>query len=244
VQEGFTYYFRGDLGYGWSGDRSFSESGAIYGEDTATPFTSASLPIPFTLDTANVFHGTVGIGAYFTPWLRGDLTADFRGDQENVARGSYEYVAPSGLVRGAVVDSLKVRSTVALANIYIEPLPRGMFTPYVGAGIGFVYNDTTRTYLNTETIDDGTPPLTPRSRPPAQGKETSVELAAALMAGVTFAFNHRWAIDVGYRAMYLGGVSTTVTIPSLVLPQAQTTTAELGSNWEHQVRVGVRFNIW
>ena len=38
-------------------------------------------------------------------------------------------------------DTLKVNSTVGLVNGYIEPLPRGMFTPYVGAGIGFVYND-------------------------------------------------------------------------------------------------------
>ena len=27
----------------------------------------------------DVFGGTVGIGAYFTRWLRGDITLDFRG---------------------------------------------------------------------------------------------------------------------------------------------------------------------
>src|SRR5581483_9693424 len=45
VQEGFTYYFRGDLGYGWADARSLSETGLIYGEDIAAPgvpFTSSS----------------------------------------------------------------------------------------------------------------------------------------------------------------------------------------------------------
>jgi opacity protein-like surface antigen len=37
-------------------------------------------------------------------------------------------------------------------NGYLELLPRGMFTPYVGAGIGFVYNQITRSYVNTETL--------------------------------------------------------------------------------------------
>ena len=29
------------------------------------------------------------------------------------------------------------------------------------------------------------------------------------MAGVTFSFDHRWAIDIGYRAQYLDEVSVT-----------------------------------
>jgi opacity protein-like surface antigen len=65
------------------------------------------------------------------------------------------------------------------------------------------------------------------------------------MAGITFAFDHRWAIDVGYRAMYLDGVSASATTSSILNPAStQTTTAELGPTCEHQVRVGVRFNIW
>ena len=31
-----------------------------------------------------------------------------------------------------------------------------MFTPYVGAGIGFVYNQVSRSYLNNEALLDAT----------------------------------------------------------------------------------------
>ncbi len=31
IPEGFTYYLRGDIGWGFAGDPSFSESGAVYG---------------------------------------------------------------------------------------------------------------------------------------------------------------------------------------------------------------------
>ena len=34
-------------------------------------------------------------------------------------------------------------------------------------------------------------------------KTDNVGLAAALMAGVSFSFDQRWVLDVGYRALYL-----------------------------------------
>ena len=85
----------------------------------------------------------------------------------------------------------------------------------------------------------------PRTRV-GSGKDDNVGLAAALMAGVSFSFDHRWALDVGYRALYLEGTSSTITTPSFVsvLNPTQRSVATLGDTWEHQVRVGVRFNIW
>jgi opacity protein-like surface antigen len=59
------------------------------------------------------------------------------------------------------------------------------------------------------------------------------------MAGVTFAFDHRWALDVNYRALYMQGASATVTTNI-----GQISKAEVADSWEHQVRVGLRFNIW
>ena len=43
-----------------------------------------------------------------------------------------------------VAELLKLSSAVGLVNGYFDMLPRGMFTPYVGAGIGFVYNQVSR----------------------------------------------------------------------------------------------------
>ncbi len=148
---------------------------------------------------------------------------------------------------GQWCDSLKLSSAVGLVNGYFDVLPRGMFTPYVGAGIGFVYNQVSRSYSNTELLFDATPAqvAAPRTRV-GSGKDDNVGLAAALMAGVSFSFDHRWALDVGYRALYLEGTSSTITTPSFVsvLNPTQRSVATLGDTWEHQVRVGVRFNIW
>ena len=38
-----------------------------------------------------------------------------------------------------------------MVNGYFDILPRGAFSPYVGAGIGFVYYDVDRTRYNKET---------------------------------------------------------------------------------------------
>jgi opacity protein-like surface antigen len=246
VPEGFSYYLRADIGWGWAKTRSFSETGAVYGEDSLTgPFTSSA--IPFSSGNEGTFGGTIGFGAYLAPRIRGDLTLDFRQDKLNVFSGNYAYApSPGFAVAGSVQDSLKVSSAVGLVNGYIDLLPRGFFSPYVGAGIGAVYNQITRSYLNSETLLDGTGATAGARSRVGSGKENNLDLAAALMAGVSIAFDHRWALDIGYRALYMGGSSATVTTPSFVsvLTPTQHSTATLGDTWEHQVRVGLRWNIW
>jgi opacity protein-like surface antigen len=250
VPEGFTYYFRGDLGWGWASNQSYSETGLLYGQDAVAgfgPFTSSAIPFKNNTDTA--FGGTAGVGAYFTPHIRGDVTIDFRADEKNEFKGNYAYPlasAPTSTYVGAVKDSLKLSSAVALANLYVEPLPRGLFTPYIGGGIGFVYNQITRSYLDTETLLDNTgTPVSQRARI-GVGKDSAAGFAAALMAGVSFAIDHRWALDVGYRALYMDGRSSTITTPAFVaaIPPIQQSVATLSGSWEHEIRVGVRFNVW
>src|SRR5262245_11767045 len=84
-----------------------------------------------------------GDGAYFTPRIRGDLTIDFRSSLDLKAEGSYSYLSNGGAttVTGSVTDKVRINNAVALANLYWDVLPRGFFTPYVGAGIGLVYFD-------------------------------------------------------------------------------------------------------
>jgi len=100
VPEGFTYYLRADLGWGFSTSRSYRENGALY----ALPFLATS---PFGFGGAGfigggdakgdgVFLGTVGYGAYFTPRLRGDLTVDFRSSADVKSQATYSYASDSG----------------------------------------------------------------------------------------------------------------------------------------------------
>lgn len=237
VPEGFTYYLRADLGWGFSGDTDYSETGRVFGGapfvTTGTPFTSSALSGAGDASSDGVFLGTVGMGMYFTPRLRGDITLDFRSKQDIESLGTYAYTAVGGAVAGSVRDQFNVSRVVALANLYFDLMPRGSFSPYIGAGIGLIYNDATRTYSDTATSVGVTSVVT------GSGSDTNVALAGALMAGVTFAWSHAWAIDVGYRALYLGGIDV-----STPLTSGETSKATLDGAWEQQMRVGLRFNLW
>jgi opacity protein-like surface antigen len=223
VPEGFTYYLRVDLGWSFEPDPSFSESGATHSA-AAVPYST----LPSAVSAEGVLGGTIGFGAYLSPHLRGDLTLDFRADQDVDATATYTDPGP---VAGVVTERLKVSRVIGLVNAYWDLMPRGRFTPYVGAGVGLVYNDIERTHITTEDA------VQTRS---GSGNKTNVGLAAALMAGASFSWDPTWAIDVNYRALYLegGSVAATLTGP------AEPSTATLGEVWEHQIRVGLRFNIW
>jgi opacity protein-like surface antigen len=226
VPEGFSYYLRADLNWSFARDISFSETGAQYGSTLLLPYSGLSNG---AVSVDDVFGGTIGTGAYFTPHIRGDLTLDFRAHQNVDASATYVDGA-----NGVVADTLKINRVVGLANVYWDLLQRGSFTPYIGAGIGFTYNDVERNHLTTE--DSGGGPVAVKF---GSSKDKNVGLAAALMAGVSFAFNHKCAIDVSYRALFLDGGSVTTTLST-----GETSKATFGDLWEHQVRVGLRFNIW
>ena len=91
-------------------------------------------------------------------------------------------------------DTFKTRSAVLMANGYIDILPRGLFTPYVGAGIGFVYNEISRTRMSTETkltgLGLGGAPTGNSQSITSNGKDTNAGLAAALMGGISFSSIH------------------------------------------------------
>lgn len=247
VREGFNYYLRTDFGYGMQGNRpSFSEAGRVYGLGGASPFAGTSTfgyggsGFSSLSDKTNeTLAGGVGFGAYFTPRLRGDLTLEFRGQRTTDVYGTYSYTSSSGgapTVSGSLHDSFRSVSTVGLVNGYIDLLPRGGITPYVGGGVGIVYHQVDRSYLARETSGGSTLDITG-----SQGTSRTA-FAAAANAGVTFSFDHRWAIDLNYRALYLQGASATLTTKGLTTNQVSAAT--IGDNWEHQIRLGLRFNIW
>ena len=232
VPEGFTYYLRADLNWSFEPNPSFSELGATYG-DSALTYSGLSNQ---SVSTQGLLSGTLGFGAYMTRHLRGDVTVDFRTGQDIDARATYTDVGPPVANPGLVTDRMQVNRAIGLVNAYWDLMPRGRFTPYVGAGIGLVYNDIERTHLTTE--DDGAGTVTTVRT--GSGNKTNVGLAAALMAGASFSWDPAWAIDISYRALYLDGGSVTATLTG----PSEVSTATLDDVWEHQIRVGLRFNIW
>ena len=250
VREGFSYYLRADIGYAWAADNaSFSENGSVFGLGGGV-FTA---PAPFAFgspqfgalntETHDLFIGTIGFGAYFAPRFRGDFTLDFRGKQGFDANTTYTYAAtPGGVpngntINGVVRETFRTTATVAMVNGYFDILPRGAFSPYVGAGIGFAYYDVDRTRFSQEIAVNGGV-STPGIAFNGTSKDTTWGLAAALMAGVSVSFDHRWALDVGYRAQYLDEASISMNTSGGL------SKATFGDHWEHQGRIGIRWNIW
>jgi opacity protein-like surface antigen len=230
VPESFTYYLRGDLGWAFVGDLSFSESGAQYGASSL----SYSALSNHSSSIDDVFFGGIGAGAYISKHFRADITLELRGTQGVEATATY---LDAGPIAGSVRESVKVGSTIGLINGYWDLWQRGGITPYLGAGVGISYNQIRRNHLTTE--DDGTPPIATALT--GESSKSDIGLTGALMAGITLANDHRWALDISYRALYLDGISITT---NLTGTGGGASRADIDSRWEHQFRIGVRANIW
>lgn len=123
--------------------------------------------------------------------------------------------------------SLKLRSTIALANVYYDfsfgggghggySAAGGAFG-YLGAGIGMAFNQV--------SVDS------PANNPIPGGSNTT--LAAAGMVGLGYDFG-KFTTDVGYRALYLQNITNN---------QATPYGFSADNNWIHELRTSVRYRI-
>ena len=115
-----AWYIRGDISYGAHDDVGLLEDRQYSLTDT-------------NIDDSWSVGG--GVGYYFTPRFRGDITVDYLADTE-IFGENLDATAPVGGGR-RVFD---LHSTVALANLYYDFNMHGKFSPYVGAGAGVAFN--------------------------------------------------------------------------------------------------------
>lgn len=149
-----------------------------------------------------------------------------------------------------------------LANAYVDLGTYYGFTPYVGGGAGFNIN-TMSGSLNFNETANGLPyaaNLTPTGTYPQLWidqygtsinpqpniaftqqnwnrtfSSTSYSFAWALAAGLGFQITPSATLDVGYRYLNSGAIST------LINPQTGMTVKQ--NNWSQQIRVGLRYTI-
>lgn len=165
---------------------------------------------PTTNGLGNGFTGGIGAG-YKSEWLRTDVTVD--------------YTAPmkyTGTIVSADDTTAKTSAITALFNGYLDLGTWYRVTPYVGAGAGVSYLRTTD-YASTAA-----PPF-------ASGlSHTQWKFAWAAMAGAGYAIAPNMMVDVGYRYINFGDVTTAsdsfgaMTLKNLAA---------------HEVRVGVRWSF-
>lgn len=204
---GSGWYLRGDVGGGASriGRSRLSPNPGF------APFRDDKLGSAVTIGA--------GAGYRFNSWLRADVTVDRRFESRFSATNA-SFAAPGSALR----HTAKVSVVTALANVYLDLGTWAGFTPYVGAGVG-VAGKTISNYR----IDG---PGAPAGEVPAR---TRVDLAWALMGGVSMEVGHGASLDLGYRYLSLGRVETRAA------PAAGATRIDKLDS--HEFRAGLRWSM-
>jgi opacity protein-like surface antigen len=250
VPETFKWYLRADIGMGLQHDLSLSEEGVVYGQNGGVPI---GVDPPFGMESAwfnddfdTFFVGGVGVGMYLSPRWRGDITVDARTATSGDADGSFRYalIAPAGSdMVGTVRENVDVRNTVALANLYYDLSQRGSgLTPYIGVGVGFAVRSIDREHITTQVVDDGTPPPANAPSYSGSGKAHQLAPAAAVMAGFAYSISPGTVIDVGYRFTWIGDVDMSMRINRGA--DSYQSRLTIGDSFDHQIRAGLRWNVW
>lgn len=152
-------------------------------------------------DTANI---GMGVGYQVNDYFRVDKTLEymFSSDFRGSTKGGGANDGSSCDVRCTSTDVSSFKAWSLMANAYVDIYHWGVFTPYVGAGLGATYIDWGN-LKNTSCATDGSgcdPTITHK------GKD-SWRWTYALMAGTSIDINCQWKADVGYRYRHVNGGS-------------------------------------
>lgn len=213
---GTGWYLRGDVGY-----IDYDKPREARGYSQGVPFDTIKLR-----ETASVGGG---IGYAFNGMFRADVTVDYRTEAPIKALSS-----GTNYVEGFSTDSLKLESTTALVNAYLDLGNWSGITPYVGAGVGVSYN-VLDSYSSRVTCFTALcrASFSGESVPHPGGEKTS--FAWAVMAGAAIDVGSGFKIDVGYRYLQLGESQTK--------RDAEGFGIKLKPLDAHEARVGVRYMI-
>lgn len=271
-----SWYFRFDAGIGVINDPTISDDEFVYGvDDGPGPITG---PGDERFADSSWFNGDFntfftlggGVGYYVGGGWRVDATIEKRSNEDGTVYGQppeYDTYAADTITgnytvidantngiadtqtRITVDESFKLDGTVWMANAYYDFGTVSGFTPYIGGGVGFVWNEIGRTRTQTsETCDNEALGPSGCETPATDGTYTGtsvttsetadrVTFAAAAMVGMSYDIDEITAVDVGYRYLYLQGTNAVLEIDGV---QSR---LEIGDQNIHQVRAGLRFNV-
>ena len=191
----------------------------------------------------NAWSAGGGIGYYINKNWRADFTLEQRFNAD--VTGTYAF-------NGGTADAkFGLKSTLGLFNVYYDFDTRTRFTPYVGAGLGWVDHKT-----STGSIVDSCGCASTIE----SGSNTSV--AGALMAGVAVNLTGRGPsagsgegyaggevarnlyLDMGYRFLYLGEAKTgAITANIAAVPTVVANDPTVSEIHAHEFRVGLRYDF-
>ena len=194
-------YFRADTGYSWSRnpDVKYPVDNSAFNAANGTSYASGSDVSGATASNNWFGEGGIGCGSG-SHGVRGELMFGYHGDR-NIKGEPVYYAGPSinTVPYPQVVDPLhtSVKTYTAMVNVYKDLGRWSSFTPYIGAGVGIAYNQMSETYFT------GNPNLANRIY-----GDNDIALAWSLMAGVGYQISDRAILDVGYRYLDTGKISS------------------------------------
>lgn len=211
------WYLRGDVGAGLNWMQDFRSS-------------DASLVPGFAYDGTSLGTQAIigaGVGYQFNNWFRADITGEYRTGSHFHAIESYNNIYGVGFDQYSGI----VRNAVVLANGYFDLGTWWGFTPFVGGGVGVAFSQfhgLTDTGLGPDNIGAfGSAP-----------DKSSTQFAWALMAGVDYSITPNWKVELSYRYLDMGRVSSNPIICSCGQPGGEVQSFRMASN---DIRVGVRY---
>ena len=239
-------YVRADVGYSWS-NASGSwpvTSGAFTGDADTDGIVDAN-EISYTYqgnevanaELDNTWLGEVGMGCGSgSRGLRAEVMLGFRGDRDFSGEpGVYTPAPPVGSSTGnpppgAIDDPMhtSLKTYTLMLNAYYDIGKFGRFVPYIGAGIGAAYHQ----------LDDisftGNPALTNSIR-----GNNDLAFAWALMAGVGIQLSDRAVLDIGYRYLDTGSITSQRSDTAFFVNPA----VKLEDLTSHEIKVGLRYHF-
>jgi len=214
------WYLRGDVGYGFDQMSGFSSTAASFIPDFAYHASGID---------GGAFVGG-GFGYQMNNWFRGDITAEYRTPSNYSAFESYSNVFGTG----GDAYSAKIRSTVVLANGYVDLGTWYGVTPFVGAGVGAAFVN----FHGLQDVGTGPGNFGAFGAAPDANK---VNLAWAAMAGLDYAISPNWKLEIGYRYLDMGRVTSNgIVCTATCGPPFEAQSFHLASQ---DVRVGLRYTF-
>ena len=202
---GGGFYLRGDVGVGLNDLRTRNST-----FDETVPdahFEQSSIDDSPIID--------LGVGYRFNNYFRADVTGEYRGAASFTANQSYNVGAfatdqygnpPPNGARAYDYYSAHVRSVVGLVNGYVDVGTWYGVTPFVGAGVG-VANVAVKN-LTDISYGSGAAGGAGNGGGGFAANHDQTNFAFALMAGLDFAVTPNVTLELGYKYLNLGDVSS------------------------------------
>jgi len=241
VEVGSGWYLRGDVGYVFE-----RKAGTVrYRLFDATPPGSYSDAAFDSADFSTKAAFSAGFGYHFNDWLRSDVTVEgFRADFNGTTSSADPCDAGlPGTTSCRSEDSSSFSAIGAMVNGYVDLGTYAGFTPYVGAGLGYSLVRWKDLQNTTYCVGVDCPSAAPVATTSHPGQK-DWRFTYALMAGVAYDISRNLKLDVGYKYRHIDGGDMFGWDNATALAGATGIQGRDGGFGTHEVKVGLRYDLW